>query len=298
MAAAVTAEGLSIAYETFGAPGAPPVLLIMGFGAQLVAWPRRFCERLAAGGRFVIAFDNRDCGLSSKLDGQGAELAAVIAAATGGDLAEARRLSAYTLTDMARDGVGVLTALGIPCAHIVGSSMGGMIAQTIAIEHPERVLTLTSMMSTTGEPEYGQSTPEAMAALLTPAPADRAGYIEASQSSAIWRSSRYPEMTAACQIAAESYDRCYYPVGANRQLAAMIASGPRAEALGRLDIPTLVIHGLDDTLIAPSGGERTAAVIPGARLLLLKDMGHDRPVPLWPEICDAILQHTQSSCVA
>jgi pimeloyl-ACP methyl ester carboxylesterase len=146
--------------------------------------------------------------------------------------------------------LGVLTALGISRAHVVGSSMGGMIAQTIAIEHPERVLTLTSMMSTTGEPEYGQSAPEAMTALLTPPPADREGYIEAIETSVIWRSNRHPEMVAARMIAAESYDRCYYPEGVNRQLAAMIASGPRAEGLRRLDVPTLVIHGLNATLIA------------------------------------------------
>jgi pimeloyl-ACP methyl ester carboxylesterase len=294
MPAAVIAEDLSIEYETFGVPDDPPVLMVMGFGAQLVAWPRGFCERLAAGGRFVIAFDNRDCGLSSKLEGQSANVSAVIAAASGGDFAEARRLSAYTLADMADDGLGVLTALGISRAHVVGSSMGGMIAQTIAIEHPEQVLTLTSMMSTTGEPEYGQSAPEATTALLTPAPADREGYIEAIESSAIWRSNRYPEMGAARRIAAESYDRCYYPEGVNRQLAAMIASGSRAEGLRRLGVPTVVIHGLDDTLIAPSGGQRTAALIPDARLLLLDDMGHDRPEPLWPRICDAILEHTQS----
>jgi len=168
-----------------------------------------------------------------------------------------------------------------------------MIAQTMAIEHPERVLTLTSMMSTTGEPEFGQSTREATRALLTPAPADREGYIDAAaEHSLIWRSKRYPDVPGARRLAAESYDRCYYPEGANRQLGAIIASGPRAEGLRGLRIPTLVIHGLDDTLIEPSGGERTAALVPGARLLLLEDMGHDRPEPLWPQLFEAILQHT------
>ena len=171
--------------------------------------------------------------------------------------------------------------------------MGGMIAQTMAIEHPERLLTLISMMSTTGEPEFGQSTPQARQALLTPAPADRAGYINAAESSLLWRSKRYPDLAGARELAGESYDRCYCPEGVTRQLAAMIASGPRAEGLRQVQIPTLVIHGLDDTLIAPSGGERTAALIPDARLLLIEDMGHDRPEPLWPQICAAILEHTE-----
>jgi pimeloyl-ACP methyl ester carboxylesterase len=284
--------GVSLAYETFGAPADPPVLFVMGFGTQLIGWPLGFCERVAEGGRFVIAFDNRDCGLSEKFDGQGAALEDIIAAASAGDLETARGLAAYTLSEMAADGFGLLAALGIEEAHVVGSSMGGMIAQTMAIEHPERVLTLTSMMSTTGEPEFGQPTPEALQALLTPAPADRDGYIDAAESWLIWRSRRYPDLPGARRLAAESYDRCYYPAGVSRQLAAMIASGSRADALRELRVPTLVIHGRDDTLIAPDGGERTAALIPGARLLLVEDMGHDRPQPLWSLLSQAILGHT------
>jgi len=288
-----TPEGVELEYETAGSAADPPLLLVMGFGAQLIAWPRAFCERLASGGRLVIAFDNRDCGLSSKLDGQGAELGAIFAAASAGDLDKARGLSAYTLSTMADDGFALLTALGIEQAHIVGASMGGMIAQTMAIGRPERVVTLTSMMSTTGEPEFGRSSPEATQALLTPAPGDREGYVDAAAEQAlIWRSKRYPDVPGARRLAAESYDRCYYPEGANRQLGAIVASGSRAEGLRHLQVPTLVIHGLDDTLIAPSGGERTAALVPGARLLLLEDMGHDRPEPLWPQLCEAILQHT------
>jgi pimeloyl-ACP methyl ester carboxylesterase len=288
-----TPRGVTLEYETVGSPSDPPLLLVMGFGAQLIAWPRAFCERLAAGGRFVISFDNRDCGLSSKLDGQIADLASVIAAASGGDFEQARALSPYTLSEMSDDGLALLSALDIEQAHVLGSSMGGMIAQTMAIEHPEKLLTLTSMMSTTGEPEFGQPTPDARQALLTPAPADRAGYVDAAESSLIWRSKRYPDLAGARTLAGESYDRCYYPEGVTRQLAAMIASGSRAEDLRRLQIPTLVIHGLDDTLIAPSGGERTAALIPRARLLRLEDMGHDRPEPLWPQLCRAILEHTR-----
>jgi pimeloyl-ACP methyl ester carboxylesterase len=287
-----TPQDVTLQYETAGSSADPPLLLVAGFGAQLIAWPRAFCERLAAGGRYVIAFDNRDCGLSSKLDGQGADVGAVIAAASAGDFAQARQLAAYTLSDMSDDGLALLDALSIERAHVLGSSMGGMIAQTMAIEHPERLLTLTSMMSSTGEREFGQSTPEARQALLSPTPGDRAGYVDAAERSLIWRSRKYPNLAGTRRLAGESYDRGYSPAGTSRQLAAMIASGSRADGLRRLRLATLVIHGLDDALIAPSGGERTAALVPGARLLLLADMGHDRPEPLWPEICGAILEHT------
>lgn len=290
----VISPDVTLEYETFGSSEDPPLLLVMGYGSQLISWPRGFCERLAAAGRFVIAFDNRDCGLSSKLDGQGAEVSSVIAAASAGDFETARELAAYTLSDMSDDGFALLSALGIERAHVVGVSMGGMIAQTMAIEYPDRLTTLTSIMSTTGEPEFGRSTPEARQALLTPPPADREGYVDAAARTLIWRSKKYPELDGARQLAGESYDRCYCPQGTSRQLAAMIASGSRADGLRRLEVPTLVIHGLDDTLIAPSGGERTAELVPGARLLLIEDMGHDRPEPLWPEICGAILEHTAS----
>ena len=177
-------------------------------------------------------------------------------------------------------------------AHVVGASMGGMIAQRIAIEFPHRVLSLTSMSSSTGEPEYGQPTPEAQQILLSPRPADRDGYIAAAERDLVWASRRYRNPAAVRALAAASYDRSYYPAGIPRQLAAMILDGSRADALRTLQVPTLVIHGRDDTAIDTSGGRRTAELVPGARLLLVDDMGHDRPPALWPSLVDAISEHT------
>lgn len=288
-----TPAGINLYYETVGSPADPPLLLVMGYGSQMIAWPRGFSELLAAGGRFVIEFDNRDSGLSSKLDGQAVDTEAVIAAAGTGDLARARELAPYTLSEMADDCVALLDGLGIDRAHVLGASMGGMIAQQLAIERPERVLSLVSKMSTTGEPEYGQPSQEALAALLTPSPTEREAYIEASAGKAlIWASRRYGDRARSEALAAASYDRCFYPEGVSRQLAAILATGPRVDGLRDLTVPTLVIHGLDDTLIAPNGGKRTAELIPGARLLLVEDMGHDRPEPLWPLLTEAILEHT------
>ncbi|MBS1885927.1 MAG: alpha/beta fold hydrolase [Actinobacteria bacterium] len=267
--------------------------MVMGYGAQLIAWPRGFSEMLAAGGRFVIEFDNRDSGLSSKLDGVEVEMDALLAAARAGDRARVAELAPYTLSDLATDAAALLDALGIDRAHVLGASMGAMIAQQMAIERPERLLSLVSMMSTTGEPEFGAPSPQALEALLTPSPAERAAYIESSGAKGmIWASRRYGDRTRLEALAAAGYDRCFYPQGVSRQLAAILATGSRADGLRALDVPTLVIHGLDDTLIAPDGGERTAELIPGARLLLVEDMGHDRPEALWPLLVDAILGHT------
>ncbi|MCC9609035.1 alpha/beta fold hydrolase [Blastopirellula sp. JC732] len=294
MAQIRTQSAVEIEYDTFGSQEDPALLLIMGFGAQMIGWSAPFCQRLADAGRFVIRFDNRDCGLSSKMHGQQVDLNQVIAKLTAGDLAAARELAPYSIEDMAGDAIGLLDGLELHQAHIVGSSMGGVIAQIMAIEHPERVLTLTSMMSTTGEPDVGQSSPEAMRALFTPSPSDREGFIQASIKSAVWRSKKYYDPDEVRKNAAASYDRSYYPEGAARQIAALITNGSRAARLKTMLAPTLVIHGLEDTLIAPSGGERTAELAPNARLLLLEDMGHDRPEPLWPQICGAIIEHTAS----
>jgi pimeloyl-ACP methyl ester carboxylesterase len=295
MPTVATPTGIDLYYETIGEPENPPLLLVMGYGAQMIAWPREFSELLAAGGRFVIEFDNRDSGLSTKLDGAELDIDAVMAAAGEGDLERAKALAPYTLSDLADDCVALLDALRIDRAHVLGASMGGMIAQQLAIEHPDRLLTLVSMFSNTGEPGVGQPTQEALEALLTPSPLERAAYIEASSAKAmIWASRRYGDRARAEVLAAESFDRGIYPDGVTRQLAAMLASGSRADGLRELAVPTLVIHGLDDTLIQPDGGERTAELIPDARLMLVEDMGHDRPEELWPILAEAILLHTDA----
>jgi pimeloyl-ACP methyl ester carboxylesterase len=288
-----TPAGITLAYETYGSPEDPPLLLVMGYAGQLIHWPREFSRMLAAGGRHVIAFDNRDAGLSSKFDGVTVDMQSLVEAATAGEEERVKEIAAYTLSDLADDCVGILDGLGIERAHVLGASMGGMIAQQMAIEHPDRLLSLTSMMSTTGEPDVGQPTEEALTALLAPSPTERDAYIQTSADKAIvWASKRYYDRARAEAAAAEAYDRGFYPEGVPRQLAAILATGPRDEGLRGLTMPTLVIHGLDDTLIPPPGGERTAELVPGARLLLVEDMGHDRPEELWPLLTEAILEFT------
>jgi pimeloyl-ACP methyl ester carboxylesterase len=283
---------MELEYDTFGSPDDPALLLVMGFTAQMIQWPVDFCKQLADRGLFVIRFDNRDCGLSTKLDGVTVDLGAVI----GAVLSEQPVPPVpYTLSDMAADAVGLLDGLGIDRAHIMGASMGGMIVQTIAIEHPERVISLTSVMSMTGEPGVGQPTPEAAAALLAPPPTERQAYIDASPSWMLWHSKKYRDEDATRAQAAEGYDRMFYPEGSARQLSAIYASGSRAAGLAALHVPTLVIHGRDDTLITPSGGFRTAELVDGAHLLLLADMGHDMPEQLWPVLVDAIASHTRNA---
>lgn len=286
-------SGVELEHETFGSADDPTVLLIAGFGAQLISWADGFCERLADGGRFVVRYDHRDIGLSSGLTDAPVDLGELMGAAMAGDTERVQALAPYTLMDLADDAVALLDALGVDTAHVVGASMGGMVAQHLAIRHPARVATLTSMMSSTGESEHGQSTPEAMGALLAPPAPDREAHIaQAVEAARIWSSCRHFDADAAAAFAASAYDRAHRPDGVARQLAALLASGSTADGLAALQIPTLVIHGLDDTLITPSGGERTAELVPGARLMMVPDMGHDRPEPLWPLLCDAILDHT------
>ncbi|MFG3352706.1 alpha/beta fold hydrolase [Streptomyces sp. NPDC048001] len=292
MSITAVSPDVSLAYECFGDPEDPTVLLVMGFGAQMLAWHEDFCQALADRGRHVIRYDNRDCGLSTRFGEHPVDMDGLVAAVTSGDLPGAQAMVPYRLLDMAGDGLGLLTALGVERAHMVGASMGGMIAQTMALSAPERVLTLTSMMSSTGESAYGNPSPEAQAVLLGGRPADREGYVAAAEKELVWASRRYGDAAVLRELAAESYDRAYYPEGTGRQLGAMILSGSRAQALRGLRVPTLVVHGLDDTLIDPSGGRRTAELVPGAELLLIPDMGHDRPRELWPRLVDALVAHT------
>ena len=279
---------ITLEYETLGTATDPAVLLIMGFGAQLINWSDQFCQILVDQGFYVIRFDNRDCGLSTKLDGVVVDPNAVVGAAlTGQDLPAVP----YTLSDMAQDAIELLNHLDLESAHILGASMGGMIAQTLVIEHPERARSLISLFSVTGEMEYGAPTAEAAEVLLGPPPSDRQAYIEASPKYGVWQSKRYFDEVAVKREAARAFDRSFYPEGSSRQLAAIYASGSRAEELQKLQTPTLVIHGTDDTLLPPDGGKRTAELVPGSTFLLVADMGHDLPEPLLPLITGAMTAH-------
>jgi pimeloyl-ACP methyl ester carboxylesterase len=280
---------IELEYDHFGNPTDPALLLIMGFTAQMVAWDEEFCTQLADRGHFVIRFDNRDCGLSTKLHGVPSNSDAVIMAAM---METEMPPVPYTLSDMAADAMKVLDHLNIERAHIMGASMGGMIAQTVAIEHPHRVKTLISIMSQPGELTVGQATPEAMELIVTPAPSDRDEYIAFAPKWQLWQSKKYRSDEVSRRNAIRDFDRSNYPEGGPRQMAAIYASGSRAEGLQKLQVPTLVIHGTDDQLITPSGGERTAELIPNSTLLMVEDMGHDMPQPLWPFYLDAITKHT------
>lgn len=290
MAQALLPSGINIEIETMGNPSHPTLLWIMGFGAQLTAWNEDFMKLFVDQGFHVVRFDNRDCGLSYKHDGIMVDTDKVVMAAMMGDTPPE---VPYTLSDMAADAAGVLDHLKIEKAHVIGASMGGMIAQTFALEHPQRTQSLVSIMSVTGDLAYGTPTEDALAALVAPPPPDRAGYIESAKNWSIWGSKKYFDLDEARDRAGREYDRSFYPEGTHRQMAAIYASGDRSEALTTLNVPTLVIHGTDDTLLTPSGGDRTAELIPGSVLLKVKDMGHDMPKPLWPLFVDAITSHAR-----
>jgi pimeloyl-ACP methyl ester carboxylesterase len=286
LATGVGPAQITIAYQRFGEPAAPPVLLVMGVATQMLGWPDPFCEDLARHGLQPIRFDNRDIGLSSHMTGAPVP---DVAAALAGDASSA----SYTLSDMAADAVGLLDALGLDSAHFVGASMGGMIVQLVAIEHGDRARSLTSIMSSTGAATVGQPTPGALRALLSPPVATREEAID--RTVAIVRvigspgfELDEPELRRRAGLA---YDRDHDPLGVARQLLAIAASGERTSALASVTTPTLVVHGGDDPLVDVSGGRATARAIPGAELVVFDGMGHDLPRPLWGEITRRIAAH-------
>jgi len=288
------ANGIDICYEIFGDASAEPMLLIMGLGAQMVLWDDAFCERLAARGFRVIRFDNRDIGQSSKLTG-GKRL-------TPMELLKLRFLkipvaAPYKLRDMAEDTTGLMDVLGIKSAHLVGASMGGMIAQEIAISFPQRVRSLTSIMSTTGNPRIPPPTREAAALLMAPPPTTKDEYLARfAQTWKMLRVGRFPEDEAFDRARGERcFERGLSPAGVGRQFRAILASGSRKGRLHAVQAPTLVIHGTVDPLVHPAGGKDTAASIPGAKLLMIEGMGHALPIPMWPQIIDAIDKHAHGA---
>jgi pimeloyl-ACP methyl ester carboxylesterase len=277
------ANGLELCYQEMGDPEGKPLLLVMGLATQMIAWHDGFCGLLADRGYRVIRFDNRDIGRSTKLAAKGVPSKV--------DLLLGRRANApYLLRDMAKDAVGLLDFLEIDQAHIVGASMGGMIVQQMAIDHPKRVRSMTSIMSTTGNRRSGQPSLKTFGVLLGNPPKSRAQVIDrAVKTFKVIGSPGFPfEEDTVREMAARSYDRGHSAAGVTRQLQAIVASGDRTEALHKVQVPTAVIHGTRDPLVKPSGGRATAKAIPGARLMMVDGMGHDLPRDLWPTFAEVI----------
>src|SRR3954471_17780877 len=278
--------GVELCYETFGDRANPTVLLVMGLATQMLGWREDFCAELAARGFHVVRHANRGGGRATRFSRHRPPTAAQI-------VRRDARAAAYTLDDMADDGVGLLDCLGVDRAHVVGASMGGMIAQTIVIRHPARVLSLVSIMSNTGTRWSGQPSVRLYGTLLKSAPRDRAGYV-AHQMDVFEKigSPGFPRDDDDLRRTFErAYERGHDPAGPGRQLAAILTATDRTEALGAIRVPTLVIHGTKDRLVNPSGGRATAKAIPGARLLTIDGMGHDLPRGAWPRIIDAIAEN-------
>jgi len=282
-------NGVEICYETTGDPADRPLLLIMGLGAPMTWWDDEFCELLAGRGFFVIRFDNRDCGRSSKMSGRVNFARCYL----GLDRAP------YSLVDMAGDAAGLLDHLGVEAAHVYGVSMGGMIAQTLAIEHPDRVLSLVSMMSTTGNRLFGVPRPRALRNLFVRPPQTPEEYVAlANRVSRVIGSPAYPpDPERARDRALSTWERGLNPSGATRQMAAIITAPDRTQALGRLGIPVTVVHGTADPLVRTVGGRATARAVPGAELVLIPGMAHDLPRPLWPHFAD-IVERTAARALA
>ena len=288
------ANGIQIEYETLGEPGSRPLVMIMGLSTQMVAWPDRFCNMLARAGHFVIRFDNRDVGLSTKMEALGVpDLYRMMGKDGSGATAPP-----YTLSDMAADTIGLMDALGLDQAHICGLSMGGMIAQLMAIDMPERVASLISFESTTGEPDLPGSTPEALEAMMSKPPVRREAYIDYQVE--VYRafsggSASYDENVQR-GLSALGYDRMFYPNGFARQMAAILCAGGRRQALCKVSLPALVIHGDSDTVVPPAHGKDTADAIAGAKLKIVGGLGHGMAYPsLWEEIVEAITEHTAAT---
>lgn len=288
----VHTNNIDIEYEAFGASSNPTILLIMGLGMQMIAWPEDFCRDLAARGYRVVRYDNRDTGFSTKFEGQRAPSIRSLF------LRRALRWpirTPYTLVDMADDASGLLEAIGIDNAHVVGASMGGMIAQNLTARHPKRVCTLTSIMSTTGHPSLPGTDPAVARHVFRARPSgdDRESVIAHNMRSLeLIGSPSYPvDEEKRRELASMSYDRCFYPQGFLRHVAAIFKDGNRRTRLGKIKAPTLVIHGREDPLVPLAGGVDTAQHISGARLEIIDGMGHNLPIELWPKIIDLIVEH-------
>lgn len=269
---------IQLFHETFGDRSAPPLLLVNGLGSQCINYAEEWCERFVAQGFFVIRMDNRDVGLSTHLHHVAPDVAGVRAAVQEGRTPDVP----YRLSDMADDAVAVLDHVGVRRAHVMGLSMGGMIVQQLAIDHPDRLRSVTSVMSTTGDPDVGQTHKEVAHVFFAPPPTDRASYVERQiEGIRAWGSPAHVDEERITAQAERAFDRSFDPAGQARQLMAIMASGSRTEALRSVRLPFLVMHGDADRLVDPSGGRRTAATVPGARFVLLEGMGHDYPPEFW-----------------
>jgi pimeloyl-ACP methyl ester carboxylesterase len=284
-------NGIDIEFLTEGDPSDPALLLVMGLGSQLIAWPQGFVDGLRNRGFYLIRYDNRDCGLSTKFEGMPDIASSILDGETSSP--------PYRLEDMADDAAALLAELGISKSHVVGVSMGGMITQALAIHHQDRFLTACSIMSTTGDRSVGAPTGEAIAALLRPIAASREEAVQASvEASHVIGSPKYPTDDAILRKRAEeAYDRSYCPEGTARQLAALLGSPDRTEGLHGVRLPFLVMHGEADPLVTVSGGEATAAAVTGSKLITIAGMGHDLPEPLWGEVTEAIVANIELASV-
>jgi pimeloyl-ACP methyl ester carboxylesterase len=292
-----SANNIIIEYETFGVSTSPPILLIIGLGGQLIYWDEEFCRHLAQAGLYVIRFDNRDAGLSTKFDEAGVPS---IMDVIGKLMSRQKVTPPYTIEDMAADAVGLLDALKIDKAHICGMSMGGMIAQALAIRYPGRVLSLTSIYSTTGNPQLPQAKPEIMGLLLTPPPQEREPFIQFNLS--LFRAITGPRFGFdeewVRKLLALEFDRSFCPQGTARQLIAILTQSNRKAALPGVRVPTLIIHGDADPLVSVEAGRDTAEAVPGAELKIIEGMGHDLPHgEAWVQIAKDIIAHTKKAGV-